>query len=69
MHDLMTTGYPVKEQGEEEKKRENVSSRIRNYEWAAEDYDRRYGKGSFFRKHPDSKKLLDELYEQKVACM
>jgi hypothetical protein len=69
MHDLMASDMPVKDLSDKEKKREELGSRIRSYEWASEDYDRRYGKGSFFKKYPDSKKLLDDLYAQKVTCM
>ena len=65
----MPSDVAVKEPTDLQKKRELVSSRIRNYEYSAEDYDRRYGKGSFFKKHPESKKLLDQLYVDKVACM
>ena len=53
-----------------------LSSRIRSYEWQAEDYDRRQGKGEFFKKYPDTKVLVNTLYDEKVkvenkitACM
>ena len=54
---------------EEARKKEQLSSSIRNYEYASEDYDRRYGKGSFFKKFPETKTVLDALYSEKVECM
>jgi len=50
------------------KREKDVSARIHSYTFTADEYDRTIGgkKGSFFKKHPDVKKTLDELYSEKV---
>lgn len=48
------------------KKREEISSRYRHLQYAQEDYDRDKGKGSFSKKFPVAKKLMDSLLDEKT---
>jgi len=61
--------YPSGMDKEKEQKKDQINSSIRNYEWAADEYDRRYGKNAYFKKFPETKVILDELYEEKQEYM
>lgn len=67
-HSISLESYSSMDKAKESKK-EQINSSIRNYEWAADDYDRRHGKGSYFKKFPETKAVLDQLYEHKQKCM
>jgi hypothetical protein len=48
------------------RKYEELNSRSRHLQYAAEEYDSRKGKGAFRKKFPGESKLLDTLTEQKI---
>jgi len=42
-------------------KKDEIKSRINNYVYALEDYDRSFGKGKFLKKFPYVKEIIDSL--------
>lgn len=48
------------------KKYNELDSRARHLQYAAEDYDRQKGKGAFKKKFTEESKLLETLIEQKI---
>lgn len=52
---------------EQEKTRQELSSRYHHLYYTMEEYDRRKGKGSFKKKFPESVKMMDELLEKKTT--